>query len=146
MSANAHSHKPRSPQVPIGPVKDWCHTQVRLLASRHDPHDPRYGPHQELADRMGLNSRALYRIMQGHYSGARNGRKGEFPAETISRNYVEDMLTRAGVDFYSVYPELEYERDIALEPDEFCRRCGEWITPIEGFCPWCESNVGWAVA
>jgi hypothetical protein len=90
---------------------------------------------------LGINARVLNRIKRGRYAGSQNNRKGEYPTEWIGRAYIEDMLWRAGVDFYDVYPELEGERNVELEEDGFCKQCHEFVTPIGGLCPWDDTPV-----
>ncbi len=140
----------RGPQLPLRPLIDWINAQIAretrrqglsLDAPNSSSNGKEPGPHRLVADRLGLNDRALYRIKNSRYAGSRNGRKAEFPATTISRKYVEDMCTRAGLNFYDLYPELEWERDVELEADAYCARCGEDVTPIEGCCPWCDRVV-----
>lgn len=139
---NAH----RGPKIPLAPLTAWCHEQVEIAARRRAHLDPSrtnrlYGPTAELADRLGIQVRVLNRLMRGVYAGCQDGHKGEFPTDTIARYYVEDLLVRAGVDFYDLYPELEGERDIKLEPDAWCRCCREFVTPIFGCCPWDDTPV-----
>lgn len=134
----------RGPQIPIAPFQHWCAEQV-ALTSKSRPWNGAaciYGPSSEVADLLGIHVRALNRVIRGVYAGMQNGHKAEFPVDTISRYYVEDALTHAGVDFYELYPALEAERDIELEPDEWCDRCGEDVTPIGGQCPWCDLMLG----
>lgn len=138
------SSRHAGPRIPLAPFTAWCNEQVELAVKRRgvtSVFSDGYGPCAEVADRLGIDVRVLNRLMRGMYAGSQNRRKGEFPADTISRYYVEDLLARAGVDFYGLYPEFAYEQDIEIEPDEFCRECGEYVTPIKGFCPWCDTNV-----
>lgn len=130
-------------QIPLAPFQAWCKEQIRIAAVRRGPFATfaPYGPVNELADRIGLHPRVLNRITRGVYAGHRDGRKGDIPTDTIGRHDVENALTRAGVDFYGVYPEFEHERDIELEMDQFCSECGEWVTPIKGRCPWDDTDL-----
>jgi hypothetical protein len=132
----------------MAPFSAWCNEQVKETAKRTGDirgwdvaRSNMYGATTAVADRLGVHVRIFNRLARGMYAGSQNSCKGEFKADTISRYYVEDMLTRAGVDFYDVYPDLEFERDIELEPDAFCRQCGEYVTPIQGCCPWCDTGV-----
>lgn len=87
--------------------------------------------------------RKLYRYLR-ELKSTKRGRRAksmEVPAETYPRPVVEDALHHAGVDFYSIYPELAYERDIELEPAAWCPACQEHVTPIGGECPW----DGWRI-
>jgi hypothetical protein len=136
------------PRIPMAPFTAWCNDQVEQAAKRAGA--PRgwdvarsnmYGAATDVAERLGVHIRILNRLRRGMYAGSKDHRKGEFPADTISRYYVEDLLTRAGTSFYDVYPEFAHERDIELEPDEFCLQCGEYTTPIQGCCPWCDTRV-----
>lgn len=141
----------RGPRIPIAPIRDWVNEQIRAEANRQmlsvawgagvPGIVQEVGPVTQIAARLGVHIRCLNRIKRGMYAGARNGVKGEYPTDTISRYYVEDMLTRAGVDFYDIYPELESERDIALEPDGWCKCCREFVTPINSLCPWDDTPV-----
>lgn len=87
--------------------------------------------------------RKLYRYRRGLKS-TRNRRTApnrEIPTGTFPRATVEDALHRAGVDFYSIYPEFSHERDIELEPAAWCPACREHCHPIGGCCPWCDWRI-----
>jgi hypothetical protein len=132
------------PQIPYAPFTAWCNQQVELASKGrgiNSFYTDKYGPCAAVADRLGIHVRILNRLMRGVYAGSRDSCKGEFPTDTISRYYVEDLLARAGVDFYEVYPQFEHERDIKLEPDAWCRCCAEYVTPVDGVCLWCDSSV-----
>jgi hypothetical protein len=132
------------PRISMAPFTAWCNEQVELAAKRRGAlsvFSDRYGPCAEVADKLGVHVRVLNRLVRGMYAGSRDRRKGEFPAETISRYYVEDLLSRAGVSFYNVYPEFAHEQDIELEPDAWCRCCAEYVTPLNGLCLWCDTPV-----
>ncbi len=59
----------------------------------------------------------------------------------LERATVEDALDRAGVAWFDVFPD---DAPDEIEPDGFCGRCHEVVTPISGACPWCESPVAGA--
>lgn len=56
------------------------------------------------------------------------------------RSIIEGGLDYAGIRIEEVYPELAL--DIEIEPEGFCGRCHEMVTPIEGLCPWCDTPTG----
>ena len=62
------------------------------------------------------------------------------PTTSYSRDTIENMLWRAGVALWEVYPDVD--GDVVVPADEWCDRCDEMITPIweKGalICPWCE--------
>jgi hypothetical protein len=136
------------PRIPMAPFAAWCNDQVQQAAKRTEgisgwdvARNNMYGSVAAVADRLGIDVRNLNRLCRGMYAGSRNRRKGEFPADTISRYYVEDLLTRAEVSFYEIYPEFAHERDIELEPGAWCRCCAEYVTPVDGICLWCDTPV-----
>lgn len=137
------------PKIPMAPFSAWCNDQIQQATKRQGGRlvgwdrvrSDTCGPAGELADRLGIHIRCLNRLRRGVYAGSQARRKGEFPADTISRYYVEDLLARAGVDFYDVYVDLAHERDIELEPDGWCSCCREYVTPIRGLCPWDDTPV-----
>lgn len=114
------------PRIPCEPFATWLDGQLRLLAADFDD------PHAQLSSSLGIVDRTLWRFMHHRDS---NGH----PSKVFGRYAVEDILTRAGVSFYDLYPEYEHERDIVLEPDSWCSSCATTTTPIDGVCPWCET-------
>lgn len=133
------------PRVAAGPFVAWCEGQLRVIAhgravgptpSGHTGEGPSLGcrAHQTLAFRLGVDPRTMHRYLR-----ALDG--GDHPATTLSRDSVEDMLHRAGEDFYAVYPDYLHERDIELEPDQWCPWCQQTTTPMGGICLWCDHRV-----
>lgn len=135
------------PRVPAAPFLAWCERQLRVIANHGgvgdfplDHHHQRRGgarasgrgEHAILAWRLGIEAHTLWWYL--------NGNAGT-ESRTLLRCSVEDMLHRAGEDFDTVYPEYQYERDVALEPEVWCARCQEITTPLEGRCLWCEQRV-----
>jgi hypothetical protein len=135
--------------LPYWPLQEWVERQLRLLGD-HD------NPAAVLASQLwpeanGSGERYLYRWRNALRAGSRDGVKGDYPTETASRDGVIDALSNMGLrlaDVYDVkrYPWLEdldlnLDEDVVLEPDAFCERCHELVTPIGGCCPWCDSQV-----
>lgn len=68
----------------------------------------------------------------------------------FGRDVVEEALSRVDPGlFYELYPEHAREKldasgfeDIVLEPDAWCPHCNEYVTPIDGLCPWCVCEHG----
>lgn len=134
-------------RIPAEPFLAWCERQLVLIANggalgtvpvggfgQTSDREARRRAHGVLAGRLGVEVRTLWRYLHRLDTEGR-------PTTTLSRYSVEDMLNRAGEDFYAVYAQLEHERDIELEPDVFCPRCGEMTTPHEGTCLWCGRRV-----
>jgi len=134
--------KPRGgPRIPSKPFVDWLWEQRRVLdrdpsrwvtdvAGRATEH----APTRTLAARCGVCERTLHRYMKGLDSNSD-------PTDVLGRYLVEDILHRAGVDFYSLYPEFEHERDIELEPEAWCDKCLDIVTPLDDRCPWCNTRT-----
>ena len=133
------------PRVAAEPFVAWCQRRLRAISNHGAigilPTNPterqdtiRPGTHTVLAHRLGIEPRTLWRYLH-RLDGS------DQPTATISRYAVEDMLTRAGEDFYALYPEYEHERDVELEPDGWCPHCQELTTPVEGKCLWCEGRL-----
>jgi hypothetical protein len=132
------------PRIPAEPFVAWCEQRLRVLAKDGAigilPSDARQrtmiarGARTVLAYRLGIEDRTLWRYLNGWDSVAR-------PTRTLPRHPVEDMLHRAGEDFYAVYPQYAHERDIELEPDVWCAMCKQVTTPLDGVCLWCDRRV-----
>lgn len=89
--------------------------------------------------------RRLYRFRHGlkatKQPPGRRGKSVELRTDSFAREAVEDALHHAGIDFYSVYTEFAFERDIELEPAAWCPACQSHETPIDGCCPWCDWRI-----
>lgn len=126
--------------IPNAPFVAWLRHE---LGVGDDPDNPSHSRHsnsgrEQLAARLNITVRTLYRHLY-RLNGCSK------PTSVISRIGVEEMLHAAGVSFYDMYPAFAHERDIEIEPDEFCRLCGEWVTPINGRCPWDDCDLmDWA--
>ena len=123
------------PDIPIQPLQDWVAGQLAINPCVND-----------LARRMGIQPRTLLRIRNGEQTGkltvAPNVRKPVLIRTNMWARYrVEDMLERAGADFFDVYPQFRHEVEFELEPDCWCEECRDVTTPIGGVCPWCDQMV-----
>lgn len=116
--------------VPAEPFVRWLKDQMARLEKdqtiRLHENYPRPPIVDALARRLGVHPRALYRYLRGWKSD------GE-PTDTFQLRRVGAMLEHAGVALWEVYPEAA---EITLEPDVWCYRCQEMVTPIDGKCPW----------
>lgn len=121
------------PQIPLKPFQDWIEQQLG------DGDD--IGACARLAQRLGTTDRSLHRIRHGIACGKKDGQSFTFTVDTWGRFRIEDMLHRAGADFYDVYPEFAHERDVELEPDAWCEGCRDVVTPVNGICLWCDGVV-----
>jgi hypothetical protein len=133
------------PRIPAEPFVAWCDRRLRVLARGGTmgilPTDLlrertliASGARKVLAYRLGIEDRTLWRYLNGWDGTGR-------PTRTLPRHPVEDMLHRAGEDFYVVYPQYADERDIELEPDVWCKCCKQTTTPLHGICLWCDRRV-----
>lgn len=127
---------PQGPRIPAEPFVTWLHGELERL--RHDQtiahteqsaHKPPVN--QALADRLGISARRLHDYLH---------RVGDEQPDTVFRSRVEDMLENAGLQLWEVYPDLI--DDVELEPDAYCERCRDTVSPIGGLCPWCDSETG----
>lgn len=142
---------PGGEYVPAKPFADWIEERIRFY-DRQQPGTPL--THRDSASRVARDlgwgdkesgARKLYRYrhcLKTMKRGSRYGRSFDVPTDKFPRPPIEDALFRAGVDFYSVYPEYAHERDIELEPAAWCPACREHVTPIDGECPW----DGWRIS
>jgi len=78
--------------------------------------------------RIGWNDEAGERRLFRYRSGE---------STQAERNLIEDALEHADVRLEDIYPDLV--EDIELEPDAYCGRCHEIVTPVSGVCPWCDT-------
>lgn len=121
------------PPIPAAPFVAWLHRQLETLrndvslSGRNNP-----AVNSALAERLGISRRRLH-----DYLNSRDGYRQH--TETFGRWRVEDMLENAGLMLSDVYPDLPRE-EIELEPDAWCERCCDIVTPIKGICPWCDST------
>lgn len=127
----------RGERLPVQPFRDWLNERLAYLYTRDDLKLDEYHhlvpAARHLARRLGTTPRTLQRYANG-------GVGGKDPTSAY-RGPIERMLDHAGVSIYEIYPELEPLDDIPLEPDAFCPRCDETVTPVQGICPWCETLV-----
>jgi hypothetical protein len=126
-----YTRRTNGPQVPLKPFQDWIESE---LATRPDD----TSAVGWLAQRLGTTDRSLHRIRHGIACGKRDGAAFTFHVDTWGRYRIEDMLHRAGADFYDVYPGFAHERDVVLEPESWCPTCREVVTPMDGVCLWCD--------
>ncbi len=134
-------------QIPAQPFVDWlndryaryraAHEHMWHMSGRTDPDAVLpLSPLKRLAADLGWGGLAADRIVYRY----RHGRDGmDRPTETFRRATVEDALEHAGLRLEDVYP--EFAVDVVLEPDAFCGLCREMVTPIDGVCPWCDTEV-----
>lgn len=125
----------RKERIPAHPLAFWLNQRLNryIRENQYTPTDQT--PHaavKELARDLDISDRALYRYLRSLNAYGK-------PTDTFIRARVEDMLHEAGVGFYEVYPDLA--EDVDLEPDAWCRQCGEMVTPISSSCPWCSVRV-----
>ena len=133
-------------RVPAKPFADWISKRLDTYrAGMPFGETPdMLGPMEQLASDLGWGAtdsgaRKLYRFKHLLTSRSRNGISKEGATDTFRRDTVEDALDHAGVPFEDVYPDLAV--DVVLEPDVFCGRCREMVTPIGGVCPWCDRRL-----
>ena|SRR5215216_4121313 len=121
--------------VPAAPFVEWL--QRLKVALKNDPALKLgrlgSGVEREIAQRLGVSTKAVYRYLRSINNEGR-------AVDVFDRACVEDMLDRAGIPFWHLYPELA--TDVELEPDVFCESCFEMVTPIGGLCPWCTPAPG----
>lgn len=70
-------------------------------------------------------------------TSARKLHRWRFENKTLEKAEVADALHHADSALWEVYGVEE----IDLEDDAYCERCHDTVTPIEGVCPWCESDL-----
>lgn len=85
--------------------------------------------------------RRLYRYRNQLMAGSVNRVRYERPTDFFPRKVVEEALHSAGIGMWELYPELVEGENIELEPDEWCPKCEDTVTPIDGVCPWCELRL-----
>ncbi len=119
--------------LPAAPFIAWLADQEERL--RAAPHSTgglmaRQPVRKVLARRLGITDRTLRR-----FTLSQNGDGA--PVTSFAQEAIEDMLWRAGVELWEVYPQPE----VVVPADETCDRCSEPVTPIweKGalVCPWC---------
>lgn len=130
--------RPGTPTLPAAPFVRWLREQSDIIGHDYSllgagiPAPP---VNTALAKRLGVVPRTIYRYLRSLDGAGR-------PTDTYERKQIEAVLTRAGVDFFEIYPDLDdLDLDLELEVDEYCPRCREITTPINGICPWCETQV-----
>jgi hypothetical protein len=108
------------------------------------------GPCERLACELGWGDnsagvRRLYRYQNQLVERSMNSRTLRWleTADMFARSVVENACHHYDPHlFYRLYPELEHERDVMLEPDAWCPFCAQWVTPVDGLCPWCVCSHG----
>lgn len=138
-------------QVPAAPFARWLNKRFAYWAVRAK------GDVNEaaalLADEIGWGTkgadggvRTLFRYRKQLKGSSKivNGRrvKVDVPTDLFRRLVVEEALFSAGVPFEDLYPDIAARETVELEPDQWCLRCEETKTPIDGRCPFCESKIG----
>jgi hypothetical protein len=130
--------------LPAGPFTEFMNQEhdhfardmdfwERARAIKHANGDEEYPATGMVADKYNTCVRTIYRYLRGQ-----NG-CGQ-PATVYERHTIEEFLTLAGLSIYAVYPDA----DVYLgdpEPYTPCDPCQEWVTPIAGVCPWCETQL-----
>lgn len=134
--------------LPLAPFQAWVDERIQraaleaggaaaatgVAAVRRVAHELFPGRSTAAAERQ------LQRVRSGSRSSSRNGVKGQVAVDTWPAAEVDAALTNAGAHLADVYPDL-YEPELELEPDCFCDRCHDVVTPIDGRCPWCEGSI-----
>jgi predicted amidophosphoribosyltransferase len=108
-----------------GPFLAWFDARVQRLGMEYE--NPKAAVYGELG---WLNEDAATRRL---FRWRNEGGQAE-------RKLVEEALLHAHADIGKIYPELAV--DVELEPEGWCKRCHEIVTPVEGCCPWCDMPVG----
>lgn len=159
--------KPRvgDPMVPAKPFSDWLNERYERYQREYNQRESLVGPTVRLGKEIGFDAgvsddkslaRRLYRYRHMiTETGTGSRRKGTFKRvvraiEEFPRSVVQEALDTVDRDlFYEVYPQYAHERaetilydDVTLEPDAYCPHCQEWVTPIDGLCPWCVCEHG----
>lgn len=142
MAATSLPAAPASEEIPSRPFADWLNARIAELEAADVVASPTASLASRLWPAMDPESavRYLSRYRNCLRSGSRNGVKGDFPTDTFPRGPVEDALREYGEAIQNV-PGYEDVPEVALEDDAFCERCHEVVTPIEGLCPWCDTQV-----
>lgn len=141
--------------VPSGPFAAWLTDRYNELIADEEP-----APAARLAMEIGFvegegdkavdnGVRRMYRYRRAISETKRGGEYQILPATEYLRPVVENACDHVRADLFGeLYPEhvrdtlLVPELDIDLEPDAWCPFCREWVTPIDGLCPFCECEHG----
>lgn len=119
-----------SVRVPAAPLIEWLEARLERLARDTTVHSEqtrnRPQPAVILAKELGVSRRRLFNYLRGLDSYGQ-------PTDTFRLQRVIEILEAVDVPLYEVYPDLV---EVELEPDIWCHRCQEHVTPIDGKCPW----------
>lgn len=127
------------PRIPAKPFVDWLHRELARLSKDetivHIGQASGDRPiNRALADRLGITARRLNNYLRSCDGSGR-------PTESFFQERIEDLLEHAGLRLWDVYDDLSFD-DIVLEPDAYCEKCRDIVTPIRGECPWCDTTIG----
>lgn len=109
------------------PLREWIDRELERLSED----ETIATPEAELIRRMDL------RKTHGEEGGARALYRWRFESKALNPSDITHALEAAGSALWEVYGVEE----IDLEADAYCSRCKDTVTPIDGVCPWCETEV-----